>query len=122
MLSMFRDSLQESLSFHEHTHPPKKRKKIKLVKNTWTYYILAIGIMTKNDPRNISDGFLSNASKNMTACNLAVIYMHKYHRCNQGCLLVINVLIKLFNMITITTKDKTLGREKNAPSSGDSKS
>lgn len=68
--------------------------------------------MTKNDPRNISDG-----SKNMTACNFAVIYMHKYHRCNQGCLLVINV-----NMTTITTKDKTLGREKNAPSSGDSKS
>lgn len=68
---------------------------------------MAIGIMTKNDPRNISDG-----SKNMTACNFAVIYMHKYHRCNQGCLFVINVLIKLFNMITITTKDKTLGREK----------
>lgn len=68
---------------------------------------MAIGIMTKNDPRNISDGFLSNASKNMTACNFAVISMHTYHRCNQDCLLVINVLIKLFNMITITTKDKT---------------
>lgn len=34
--------------------------------------------------------------------------MCRYHGCNKNCF-VKNVLIKLFNMFTITTKDKSLG-------------